>query len=385
MRVLHIVTLVDDRASYGGPLTVAINHCRELNRRGHRASIVGGWRGRGEPPETLEGVPAKLFPVRAIPGSPRFSGLYSRELFRWIGRHAPSIDLAHVHLARDIIPLLSADIIRRAGTPFVVQTHGMITPDGRITAKAVDAALTRRTLLRAAAVLTLTDKESGQLEQVVGTDVRQERLPNGVARVAVGEPPEHGPEQLLDVLFMARLHPRKRVLTFAAAAIDLLDERIRATFSVVGPDDGDLEALHALVGARPDVGHRIKYEGALDHQRAIERLSVADVYVLPSLDEPYPMSLLEALSRGIPSVCTDSCGLADDLRSDEAALVVDSSTEMLKDAIRDLVRQVPLRRKLARNAVAAVDRRYSMEIVGNELVELYATCLGGERRRPARH
>ena len=75
MRILHVVTLVDDKSSYGGPLTVAVNQCQELRRRGHDAQILAGWRGKGNPPDEVEGVPAHLFestsssPPCASPGS----------------------------------------------------------------------------------------------------------------------------------------------------------------------------------------------------------------------------------------------------------------------------------------------------------------------------
>ena len=84
MRILHVVTLVDDASSYGGPLTVAVNQCRELRRRGHDARILAGWSGRGTPPDELEGVPAQLFPVRSVVPGMRFSGLFSPALVAWL-------------------------------------------------------------------------------------------------------------------------------------------------------------------------------------------------------------------------------------------------------------------------------------------------------------
>ena len=88
MRILHVVTVVDDRSSYGGPLTVAINHCQELSRRGHDARILAGWLGAGEPPTELEGVPARLFPVRRLIPGMRFSSLLSPALLRGLRREA---------------------------------------------------------------------------------------------------------------------------------------------------------------------------------------------------------------------------------------------------------------------------------------------------------
>ena len=45
------------------------------------------------------------------------------------------------------------------------------------------------------------------------------------------------------------------------------------------------------------------------------------------------MSILEALAAGTPTVCTDSLGIADDLRAYDAALVTDGSPQSLADAV----------------------------------------------------
>jgi glycosyltransferase involved in cell wall biosynthesis len=379
MRILHVVTLIDDQSSYGGPLTVAVNQCTELRRHGHDARILAGWIGTGRPPAELEGVPAHLFPVRNLTPGMRFSGLFSPAIAAWLRRHARSIDIAHVHLARDLVPLVASQILRRTGVPYVTQTHGMVAPDPRPQARMADRLLTLRALRAASARFVLTPQEQNALAGLIGAAHRTELLPNGVTiprRGSVEETP-------LDVLFMARLHPRKRVIDFAHAAAKLIEEGHDAIFSVVGPDDGDLQELLRFIDARSFISGRLRYEGALPHDRALERLSKASIYVLPSVDEPFPMTLLEALALGKPSICTNSCGIAADLQADGAALISDPGPNGLARHLRSLIDSAERRAELGDLAVKVAQGRFSMESVVAELLVRYEKAVvGAGTRRP---
>ncbi len=369
MRILHIVTLVDDRSSYGGPLTVAINQCHELRQRGHDARILAGWAGEGPPPTELEGVPAHLFRVRSVVPKMRFSGLLSFSMLNWLRRNARSFDVAHVHAARDLVPLLAGAFLRLNRVPYTTQTHGMVLPDERRSAQVIDQLLTLRVLRHAKVRFVLTDHETAAMSQLLGDGERSAtvRLPNGIAVHEV----IRSPSNPLDVLFMARLHPRKRVMDFAAAALALVEEGHEARFSVVGPDDGELDLLQDFITLNPILDGRLFYEGAIAHGAAVPRLALAGVFVLPSINEPFPMTLLEALAVGTPSICTTSCGVASDLRQDDAALVVEPGAEPLEEALRLLIQNPDRRLELSTSGQQTARSRYSMQTVGNRLLTAY--------------
>jgi glycosyltransferase involved in cell wall biosynthesis len=372
MRILHVVTLVDDQASYGGALTVAVNQCIELRRRGHDARIVGGWRGSGQAPTQLEGVPAHLFRVRPVAPGLHFSGLFSPGLLRWVRDHVGSFEIAHVHLARDLVPLSVAALLRRAELPYVVQTHGSLTPDPRRAARTVDRALTRNTLLGARHIFVLTPEERDVVARVAGSAERISLLRNGIVL------PDRVPASIsagpADVLFLGRLQPSRRVMAFAAAAERLVTDGVDATFAVVGPDGGDLKALRRFIVARPALRNRLRYEGVLAHDRAVERLRRADLYVLPSVDDQaYPMSLLEAMAAGVPSICTTMCGLAGTLAREGAAIVANPTDDALYGAMRRLLTDHTGRARLSARAAATAASAFSMTAVAEVLEEEYGT------------
>ena len=375
MRILHIVTLVSADGAYGGPLTVAMNQGRELRRRGHLVTIAAAWLGSNPPPREVGGVSAALFPaVRVMPGV-AFATLVSPRLLAWIWRRVREYDIVHVHASRDLVPLTAAAVAAIRGVPYVTQTHGMIVPDRRLAARLLDLSATRRMLRHARRNFVLTPAEERHLAEVMHTSRRLDLLGNGVTVQPAPASPSNPPE----VLFCARLHPRKRVLVFADVAHAILTAGYDVDFRIVGPDAGDLPLLRSKL--RRIDSDRIRYEGALPPDAVLDRMRRALVYVLPSVEEPYAMSLLEALSLGIPSVCTESCGLAAELKHRQAAVVSAPDVESLASAVRSLLDSADERRRLSDAAVQVTRDVFSITHICDVLEHAYAEAVRGEERR----
>jgi glycosyltransferase involved in cell wall biosynthesis len=217
---------------------------------------------------------------------------------------------------------MSLSLARARRVPYVVQTHGMIQPDPRLKARVLDAIGMRRLLMAARRRFVLTHHEHDDLIEVLRASVPCERLQNGVPEARDEPRVDRGAGR--EVLFCARLHRRKRPVAFVDMADELVSRGVSATFPLVGPDGGELSAVEGAIVAA-GLQKVVHYEGALDHAAVPARMRRADVYVLPSINEPFPMSLLEALSLGVPSVRTDTCDIADLLIEYNAALVTDGS------------------------------------------------------------
>ena len=97
----------------------------------------------------------------------------------------------------------------------------------------------------------------------------------------------------------------------------------------------------------------------------------SDLYVLPSVDEPYPMSVLEAMSSELPVVITDTCGLADTVRRTGSGVVVDDSQQDLERALSELLSDPGLRRRTGRAARETIAREYGMGAVMERLLSAY--------------
>lgn len=374
MKVLGIVTLVSPHGEYGGPLRVAVNQLRELAARGHDVVLAGSCRGYGAtPPTEIEGIPTRLFPARTLLPGAGFAGLTSPGLLRRLRSHVREFDVVHVHAARDMVTLPAARLAQRAGLRTVLQTHGMIDESTNPLTGPLDALITRNALRDADAVTYLTPEERRSLEVVSRGAARLVPLMNGVP--SAGGPDEQSAEtSQSEVLYLARLAPRKNPVMFAQVVSELAAEFPTTRFSLVGPDEGvgaDVERVIASAG----VGDRLRWEGALAPEATLTRMKAASIYVLPSVDEPYPMSVLEAMSVGLPVVVTNSCGLAGFVSEHGAGTVVEPNAGALRAAIAALLADPEAARAAGRRGRAAVSQTRSMGAVADELETLYSPVI----------
>ncbi|MET4705311.1 glycosyltransferase [Frigoribacterium sp. UYMn621] len=367
MRIFSIVTLVSPDGEYGGPVRVAVNHARALREAGHDARVVGGARGFGPVmPTEIDGVPVHLFRARTVIPGIGFAGLASPALQRWLHRHGSSADILHIHAARDFVTLPAADWARRHRVPYVLQTHGMIDVSSNPLARPLDAAITRRVLTHAKVVFYLTDRERSDLILVAGRDIPLAELGNGVPTSTLER---HHLRDPAEVLYLARLAPRKRPLAFVQAAAILAASYPNAEFSLVGPDEGEGAAIsEAIAGIGTDA---IRWEGALPPEKTTGRMSQSSIYVLPSVDEPYPMSVLEAMSVGLPVIVTETCGLAPAIREIGCGIVVDATLESLTTAIGELLGDPALARRMGEAGLTASRERFGMAAVAERLEASY--------------
>lgn len=400
MRVLHAVTLHSPTHAFGGPVRVALNLAQGLRARGHEARLLALGDGFGAPgpaetgraaprgerlPTEVEGVPARLFQARRLLPL-GFSGITSPALLAAAGRVVRDADIVHVHLARDLVTLPVALAALRAGKPLVLQTHGMVDPSDRLLAKVLDALAVRRVLRRASAVLYLTGHERRGLEAVAagkrgpladpgsqarsgdpGGPLRLVRLVNGVP-AQEARPTPSGPPR---ILYAARLQARKRPQDFVAAVPEILRHHPEAEFVVAGPDEGELASVQALI-SRLGLGERVHCPGPLSAGEMLAELRHAHVYVLPSVDEPFPMSVLEALAAGTPAVVTRSNGLAGDIADAGAGRVVDGAPELAGAVLELLDPATAGAASTAARKLAA--ESFSMDAVLDTLLGVYETC-----------
>ena len=157
----------------------------------------------------------------------------------------------------------------------------------------------------------------------------------------------------LQLLSVGSIVPRKAYDILVRALAPLRDRDWQLT--IAGATDRSPEALAALHADMRATGlqDRVILAGAVAPERLTDMYASADVFLLPSLYEGYGMVLAEAMARGLPIVCTTG-GAAAETVPDAAAIKVPPGDESaLTDAIRRLLDEPDLRRRLADASWAA--------------------------------
>lgn len=367
MKIIQIATLVTPDGAYGGPIRVAVNQTRALLEAGHDVTLVAGARGFGAAlPNNFDGVPVKLFDAKVIPKL-GFAGTVSPALHRWIKKAAPTADVCHIHLGRDLLTMPAAKAIANAAVPYVVQTHGMIDASSHPFSGPFDRFLTRPVLRSAGQVFYLTEQEREDLDDLVPESLRFANLLNGVPVPTQLTQPD---PEIVEVLFLARLQARKRPTIFVEIAKRLHGRFPHARFVMVGPDEGEGQAVREAISGS-GLGDAIRWEGAAEPEQVSARLARCSIYVLPSINEPFPMSVLEALALAKPVVVTETCGLAPFVEDAKAGFVTGPDIDTLTDAVSRLLEDSQLRQEAGRNAEALAQRKFSMTAISDRIVEAY--------------
>jgi glycosyltransferase involved in cell wall biosynthesis len=100
--------------------------------------------------------------------------------------------------------------------------------------------------------------------------------------------------------------------------------------------------------------------------------SAADVFVMSSKNEGLPMSLLQAMSVGLPAILTDVDGMGEVLRLTGSGLLVPVGDEAaMADAMVRMATDAALREELSKLALEAYAREFTLEHMNAQYMDLY--------------
>jgi glycosyltransferase involved in cell wall biosynthesis len=123
------------------------------------------------------------------------------------------------------------------------------------------------------------------------------------------------------ILTVARLHPYKGLAYLIRAMEAVKKSRPGAMLYIMGrgPSAGDLKGLVSRTGMNDTVRF---IETPVPNYEMPPVYSSADVYVQPSVVEPYGIAVLEAMACGKPTVCTRVGGMMDTVDDHETGFLV---------------------------------------------------------------
>ncbi len=118
----------------------------------------------------------------------------------------------------------------------------------------------------------------------------------------------------------------------------------------------------------------IEFMGYIEEVRPI--LSMLDLFVIPSLIEGLPMSLLEAMAVGIPVIATPVGGIPEVIVNEKNGILVPiKDPERLSNKILELMQNKKLRADLALNALQTIKEKFSLDSKITEILKFYTSFL----------
>lgn len=177
------------------------------------------------------------------------------------------------------------------------------------------------------------------------------------------------PRQPETLLFLGRLGRRKGIHVLLQALVSVT-KRYPAVRLLCG-GDGDLDGVREAA-SRLGIADHVEVLGWVDEARRAQLLAQASIYILPSFAEGLPMSILEAMSAGLPVITTPVGGIPEAVTGGvEGLLVPAGDAEALADAICRLLGDTPLREAMGARARAKFDTCFEAGVVLPRLEAVY--------------
>lgn len=111
------------------------------------------------------------------------------------------------------------------------------------------------------------------------------------------------------VTFLGRITMQKGPEYFVEAAAKVLQKDHNVRFVMAGSGD-KMDDMIRLVAKR-GIADRFHFTGFLRGRQVYEMLKASDVYIMPSVSEPFGISPLEAMQMGVPSIISKQSGCAE--------------------------------------------------------------------------
>jgi glycosyltransferase involved in cell wall biosynthesis len=182
------------------------------------------------------------------------------------------------------------------------------------------------------------------------------RVPYGVDLIRF-HPPQgrRGDGQHLTCLYVGQISHRKGIRFLIQAARQLPSRNIQ--FLLVGPVESP-ELLR-------DLPQNVRWLPTLVHAEVPSQMQRSDMFVLPSIEDAFPLVTLEAMASGLPIIVSDHAGTAELIQNDQNGLVVPAADPLaLKRAIERLASDAPLRRRLGAAARSSMETDHSWSVYG---------------------
>lgn len=305
------------------------------------------------------GMPAPAAPSPP-PSTPDFD--YSGDLFQQTRRYADlcmdlakgqDFDVIHAH---DWLTFSAAQALSAAtGKPWIAHVHSTEYDRAGEGANTQIAAYEKQGVLSADRVIAVSEFTRKILVSRYGMDKAkcdvvyngvEQTIKNGVEKSKPVAPPVGIKKGEKIVLYLGRVTMQKGPEYFIAAAKKVLEKMDNVKFVVAGSGDQIERTIEQA--AKAGIGSKITFTGFLRREDVDRIYEMADVYVMPSVSEPFGIAPLEAIAHNVPVIISRQSGVSEVI---EHALKVDFwDTHDIANKIIAVLRHPPLSKTMRKHA-----------------------------------
>jgi glycosyltransferase involved in cell wall biosynthesis len=173
-------------------------------------------------------------------------------------------------------------------------------------------------------------------------------------------------------LFLSRIHPKKGCDLLLDAFERLAPAHPDLDLVIAGPDETGLRPQLEQQAKRLKIDSRVHWTGMLEGELKWGAFSAAEAFVLPSHQENFGVSVVEALACEVPVLISDKVNIWPDIAHDQAGIVNPDTAEGTYRSMATLLAMQPEeRQRMVNRGVLCFRTRYEMTRTAQALNELF--------------
>ncbi len=176
------------------------------------------------------------------------------------------------------------------------------------------------------------------------------------------------------VTFLGRITMQKGPEYFVEAAAKVLKNNHNVRFVMAG--SGDMMDKMILLAAERGIADRFHFPGFQKGKQVYEMLKASDVYIMPSVSEPFGISPLEAMQIGVPSIISKQSGCAEIL--DNVIKTDYWDIDAMADAINSIITYPAMYSQLREDGLDEVNR-ITWDKAGAKVIDIYRKVIDSYR------
>jgi glycosyltransferase involved in cell wall biosynthesis len=177
-------------------------------------------------------------------------------------------------------------------------------------------------------------------------------------------------EKEWDIAFMGRLEEMKSVDLFPEMLFLLKSKFPDLKMMMTG--EGSLKDRIFSEFVERGVASMVDYQGVVETDDVPVLINKSRIFLYPSRQEPFGLSIVEAMACGVPVITTDVFGPREIVRNNHDGVAVPpDDVKALVEAVERLLKDNELRDQLTRNALKSVKDRFDIRENAKQLVAIY--------------
>jgi glycosyltransferase involved in cell wall biosynthesis len=181
--------------------------------------------------------------------------------------------------------------------------------------------------------------------------------------------PHRTQDDIIRLVFVGRLTaPKRPLLLLQALALCSSEMQKKVHITVVGEGEQN-EHLDRYARAHPELS--IGLTGSLPRKQVFDVLERSDIFVFLSDWEGFPMTILEAMSVGLPIIASDVGGVREMVNETYGILLKTNTVANVHHALSALIQDEALRKVMGEVSYQTVRDRFSLENMLQSVEELY--------------